>query len=451
MLSKFRMRSSRQTIFILLTVFTLIFIYIHYKSNSEVSKREFEQYEEEYYTEQAYTLGYILNLMVTDDLASEENKQLYRSLSRKFVMRIELLTEDLDEVIYPTDQDRLLGESDNYVEMPIVTNGSVLGYLRVYYNMDSPFTSPALVKLRSETAKRERIIFEIIGVIVVIISFMTAFKVTKPMKISAQDAQKILNGDREERIPRRGSRELNQLIDTINGLSIESNQVEVLRIRMMEDLIHELRTPITSALMTMEAIIDGVYPNTTNNLEGIYNELDRLSRLIINMQKLSEAERAGLQLNIKETNIIQLVRGSYEGLLFLAQQKDIKMELKYPTRPMKADIDPDRFIQVITNIISNAITHTDIGGKIELGLDSDDEYFVFYCLDNGVGISEENQKLIFNRFYRTDKSRSRQNGGSGIGLNIASSLVQAHNGEMGVDSRLGEGSRFWVKLPINRP
>lgn len=450
MLSKLGFKSVRQSLFLILLIFTLLFIFIQYKTNDQSTKGIFRQYKEDYYAEQAYTLGYTLGLSATDDLTSPENQQLYRRLSNKFSMGIELLSVDLKQIYYPVD-DQLSKETEAFIEMPLMVDGEILAYLRVHYNIDDQYSSPSLMKFQSDLAKSQKGTFVTIGIFVILISFVVSLRATRSLKITSQRAQRILNGEHKLRLPREGTRELNQMIDTINGLLIETNQMEVFRMQMMEDLTHELQTPITSALVTMEAIIDGVYPKTTENIEKIFNELERLSRLITNMQKLSEAERANFKLNYKRTNIGDLVRGTYEGLLFLAKQKDIQMDFKYPTRPIKAEIDHDRFIQVITNIISNALTYTNNGGKVELSLDSDDEHFIFVCSDNGVGISHENQKLIFQRLYRTDKSRSRKQGGSGIGLNIADSLVQAHGGEIGVESQLGEGSTFWVKIPIKNP
>lgn len=449
MLFKGSIRSSRFFLFILLSCFSIAFVFLLYQLISIYSKKEFLKYQESYYTEQAYTMGYVLNLSIDDDLNSKENRQLYRKLSKKYSMDIELLNEDLDEVIYPNEANHLIDQNDYYVEIPLISNGKMLGYLRAFYNLDDQFTSPSLMKFQSEMEKKYTLLLQVVIVLLVVTNFIVAKSIAKPKYQAAQKAQQILDGDRKLFIPSKGTTETKQLIHTINHLIIESNHMENWRKKMMEDLTHELRTPLTSMLMTMEAIIDGVYPKTEENLENIYNEMDRLSRLIINMQNLSEAERAGFKLNKQKVNVVQLIKGTYEGFLFVAKQKRIKMDFKYPMRPVNAVLDPDRFIQVITNIISNAFIHTEEDGAIEIGVEQHDHDLVFYCQDTGVGISEENQSLIFNRFYRTDQSRSRENGGSGIGLNISKTLIEAHGGEIGVDSRLGEGSRFWAKIPIN--
>lgn len=409
----------------------------------------FLQYKKDYYTEQTYKLSYILSANMKGLLYTKENNELFQNVSNEFSTPIELLNKDLDEVLYSVDMDKSENKNPFYVDAPIISDGEMLGYLRAYYDLDHQIYSPTLTKFQKKLQDQQRHFVQVAVIVMLMSGFIIAKLLSKRIEAPAFAALQISQGRRDAVVPRSGTMEVKQLIDSINNLLVEFNNLENWRKQMMEDLTHELRTPLTTVLTTLEAIIDGVYPTTKENLQDIYDEVERLSRLIINVQELSEAEGARFKLNIQRVNIISLIKGTYEGFLFVAQHKDIIMQFNHPNRPCEADVDPDRLIQVVTNIISNALKYTPKGGKVEVGLESYEHEMVFYCIDDGPGISDQDQSLVFNRFYRTDKSRSRENGGTGIGLNISKALVEAHGGEVGVESELGHGSKFWVKIPIN--
>src|SRR5699024_3442566 len=143
-------------------------------------------------------------------------------------------------------------------------------------------------------------------------------KYTRKVDESALQAVKIMKGNREISVPKNSTNEINLIIDSVNYLLTEFNHMEKWRKAMMEDLTHELRIQMTSILTRLEAIIDGVYPNSEENLQDIYEELERFSRLVNNVQELSEAEGAKFKLNIKEVDIVELVKSVYEGFIFIA-------------------------------------------------------------------------------------------------------------------------------------
>lgn len=182
-------------------------------------------------------------------------------------------------------------------------------------------------------------------------------------------------------------------------------------------------------------------------MKDIYEELERLSRLINDMERLSEAESARFSLRIERTDIVRLARRVYDNFLPLARNKGLRMIFESTNVPCFCEVDRDKMIQVISNIISNAIKYNRDGGKIWLSVDYTPDYTFIICTDNGIGISEEDLPYIFNRLYRADKSRSRFNSGVGLGLSIVEALVQAHGGEVKAESELGKGTRITVKLP----
>ncbi len=277
--------------------------------------------------------------------------------------------------------------------------------------------------------------------------FFVARKLSSTAEKVSHSAEKVLNGDREAFVPRKGSLELKRCIDAINSLLNEFNNQENWRKQMMQDLTHELRTPLTSVLSRLEAIIDGVYPLTQQNLNDIYNEIERLSRLVSNVQKLSEAEGARFKLNIKTVDISELVEGTFEGFLFMAKSKNITFRFQPPNRPCYARVDSDRMIQVVTNLISNAIKYTQVGGTVDVGIICDKNKIRLYCSDNGVGLSKEDIGLVFNRFYRTDESRENGKEGSGVGLSISKALIEAHGGTIRLRASVGGVQHFGLSLP----
>jgi signal transduction histidine kinase len=260
-------------------------------------------------------------------------------------------------------------------------------------------------------------------------------------------ANQISLGKRDITIPVKGPEEVRRLAATLNEMSKELKKQEDWRHHLMEDLAHELRTPLTSLLSQIEAIVDGVYEADNERMQDIYEELIRLSRLVNDLERLSEAEGARFTMNIRRTNMVQLAKRVYSNYLPVARSKSIKLNFESANVPCYAEVDRDKIVQVISNLVLNAIKYTPEGGKVTLGVDWNVNETIIYCEDNGMGISEQDLPYIFNRLYRADKSRSRFSGGVGLGLSIAKALVEAHDGKIEAESQLGKGSRFTVTLP----
>jgi signal transduction histidine kinase len=254
-------------------------------------------------------------------------------------------------------------------------------------------------------------------------------------------------GRRDIAAPVRGPAEIRKLAITLNEMSAELKKQEEWREHLMEDLAHELRTPLMSILVQIEAILDGIRDPDPARMGMIYHELERLARLLNDLQKLSEAENAQFSLRLKRTNMVQLTRSVYLSFLPIAEEKRVKLSFESVNVPCYALVDRDRMIQVISNLVSNAIKYTPAGGRVVLSVDWTADYTLIACKDNGIGIAEEDQPYVFNRLYRVDKSRSRFSGGVGIGLSIAKALAEAHHGRITLESKLGEGSTFTVIVP----
>ena len=215
----------------------------------------------------------------------------------------------------------------------------------------------------------------------------------------------------------------------------------------MANIAHELRTPLTSISGYMEGLIDGVVPATEETYELVHREAGRLSRLVNDLQRLSRAESGKEKLDVIPLPA-QIVLDRLSRRLE-PQFRDKGVELSVDIEPGASPVlaDEDRLDQVLTNLLDNALRYTEAGGKVTVEVCGQDGKVAVTVSDTGIGISAEDLPHIFERFYRADKSRSRERGGTGIGLTIAKRYVEVLGGTISVSSEPGQGTRFNVLLP----
>lgn len=239
--------------------------------------------------------------------------------------------------------------------------------------------------------------------------------------------------------------ELNELSLTINNMAIKLEQQESIRKRMTADISHELRTPLATLNSHIEAFLDGVWEPTPERLVIIQNEITRLTKLIKDLGDLSSLENEGVSFEKKEINLSTLFSNIIESFEPLFHSEEITLE-----KSIKDNIlflgDADRLNQIFINIISNALKYTNKGGLVCVVMDEDKEHIHIKVKDNGIGISKEDLPYVFERFYRGDKSRSRETGGKGIGLTITKALIEAHHGNIKISSELDEGTTVDIQF-----
>lgn len=289
-----------------------------------------------------------------------------------------------------------------------------------------------------------------IGIFSLIISVITgiflARHLSKPILRTVEVTQDIADGKYKTRIREgAGTKEMDQLIGSINHLAESLEKQEALRRQLTADVAHELRTPLTTVQTHVEAILEGVWEPTRDRLESCYDEMTRLGNLVSDLESLSKVESDNLKLSKTEVVLRELTDKILGG--FEKELKDRNLSVETDGRCSAVQADRDRISQVIINLISNAVKYTPDGGKIRITLSDSADSAVFSIRDNGIGIPEEELPFVFERFYRADKSRNRNTGGSGIGLAIVKSIITAHGGTIDVDSRLDEGSDFMFTLP----
>lgn len=376
---------------------------------------------------------------------SDEDLQWLKRRSRLYGVLIQY--EDMNGQVWFDTMSEYEGHFSVKGEVPFIIEGEQHGVLKLGILEAANELNPAMVKFRATLESRSKLMFITIIMLSLVVSFLLSSALTKYLRKLDQYAQLIRQGNWEAEYEIKGPEEIRRLAITLKEISAELTKQEEWRKNLMEDMMHELRTPMTSIMTRLEAIIDGIYEANEEQLEKMYNELDRLSRLLHDMQRVSEAQGAQFEMRLKRTNMIKLCRDVFVNFRMMAQKAQVDMRYEPTYIPCFAEVDRDKMSQVITNILSNAIKYTQPGGQIVLQVECTEEHTIIRCKDTGIGISEEDLPYIFNRLYRADKSRSRFTGGVGLGLTIAKALVEAHRGEITAESELGKGSVFTVIIP----
>lgn len=379
---------------------------------------------------------------------TEEQRLWLQRRTALYGLLLRFESKDRKEVWFDTFTRANVRVPDSSNAILYTANGESEGYLTMEYILSNSELEPAYAEFMKSIQFRSKLLLICVGAASILFSLYIARGLSRHLYEVYVVANKISTGKRDVTLPLKGPEEVRRLAATLNEMTKELKKQEDWRHHLMEDLTHELRTPLTTLLTQIEAIIDGVYEPDPVRLQDIYDELIRLSRLVNDLERLSEAESARFSLNVRRTNMVELSRSVYSNFLPLARSKGIKLTFEPAYVPCYAEVDRDKIIQVLSNIVSNAIKYTPEGGKVNIRVSYNVEWTVIRCEDNGIGISETDLPYIFNRLYRADKSRSRFSGGVGLGLSIAKALVEAHNGTIEAESELGVGSTFTITLPI---
>jgi signal transduction histidine kinase len=283
-----------------------------------------------------------------------------------------------------------------------------------------------------------------------LISLFTARRIVTPIRAMTTASQRIAAGDYGQRVPVPGDDELATLAQSFNRMAETLDQTERRRLELIGDVAHELRTPLAAIRSSMEGLIDGVLPAKTETYASIEREAARLQRLVRDLEELSRAEAGQITLERQRVALGELLQIAMQRLQGQYEDKQVGLELA-PTDPdLFVRVDVNRILQVLTNLLGNALQHTPAGGQVTLRARQDANNAVVSVVDTGVGIGPEQIHYVFERFYRVDKSRSRAGGGSGIGLTISKHLVEAHGGRIWAASDgLGRGSTFAFTLPLD--
>ena len=280
----------------------------------------------------------------------------------------------------------------------------------------------------------------------VVVGCLLARRISRPVTKTAYIAKQISKGNYDIRFePGTRIRELDDLADAINHLSDALKSQEKLRKQMTADVAHELRTPLTALSSHLEAMIEGLWDATPERLKSCHEEVKRLGTLVEDLGQLAKIEGENLVLNKSRIDLFEIVHTVSDTMKGEISKKNLTLSIE--GSPVFAEADKNRFSQVVANLLSNAVKYTPEGGAIGIEVYETDRLGIVKVTDTGIGIPETELPLIFERFYRTDKSRNRKSGGAGIGLAIVKSIVNAHGGTVTVDNIKEQGSCFTVSIP----
>ena len=273
-----------------------------------------------------------------------------------------------------------------------------------------------------------------------------------PIKKILATIQSIKQGQIYERIDIKGNNEFSRLSQAFNSMTNELEQIEISRQEFVSNVSHELKTPLSSIKVLSDSILlqeNAPIEMYREFLQDINSEIDRMT-LIVNellaLVKLDHREAAAY-LNIEEVDVNKMLEDILKRIYPLAEQKNI--ELIYDNnKKVVIEADEMKLSLAISNLVENGIKYTPKNGSVKVIIDGDHQNAFITVQDTGIGINEEEQTKIFNRFYRVDKTRDRETGGTGLGLAITHSTIILHNGSIKVSSKEGQGASFFVRLPL---
>lgn len=282
-------------------------------------------------------------------------------------------------------------------------------------------------------------------------SYIIARNITTPLYKLITATERIRRGNLEQNVPITRNDEIGQLTQVFNQMSSELAQNEKMRREFLANIAHELRTPLAIINGNLESMLDGVNKPSMEKLFSMQEEVMRLTRLVKDLRDLSLAEVHQLELHKKPADINLLLQRAGEMLKPLLEDKDLSLKYNLTDDLPKTNIDVDRINQVFYNILINAIRYTNPHTQIIIDTNliyEQSKYFVQISIqDSGNGIAPKDLPHIFEHFYRSDKSRSRQSGGSGIGLSLAKQFVENHNGFICAENVATGGAKIIIKLP----
>ena len=282
----------------------------------------------------------------------------------------------------------------------------------------------------------------------IILSGLFTRQIVRPLDKVASAARRVAGGDLSQRVETKGSSELAELGRSFNTMAATLNRDRETRQKMVADIAHELRTPLSILQGNVEAMLDGVMAADNKNLDSLHQETVHLTRLVEDLRTLSLAEAGQLRFQLVATDLKKLSERVIEKFRARFVQKNVDISLEAPDDLPQALADPDRTAQILRNLLSNSLQYTPEGGKVSVKLSSERDGITVSVRDTGAGISPEHLSHIFDRFYRVDRSRTRSTGGSGLGLAIVRQLTEAQDGQVWAESEPGKNSTFFFRLPL---
>ncbi len=373
------------------------------------------------------------------------------------MMGFQLVLADADGFVQADTSGTLAGtqlaKSDLSAGVPLMQGAFQIGTILALDTVSIPDSaSNTFVRTLSTVTWQSSLLAAIFALVIGSLLFR---QIISPIRSVTEAAKKIASGDLSHRVPENGSDEVGQMAQTFNQMAGSLAYDRQLRRNMTADISHELRTPLSIIQGNLEAMMDGVLPPSPEEIASLHDETMLLSRLVADLHTLSVAEAGKLALELIDTDILALLRQTVANFQPTSKELDITLETSFPEKCPALKLDYDRTCQIVQNLISNALRYTPANGTITVQVSLDSQAVWVDVSDTGKGIFPDDLPHIFDRFFRGDKSRNRNSGGSGIGLAIVRQLMQAQGGEVDVKSPVlvrddgsGYGSCFRLTFPL---
>ena len=337
---------------------------------------------------------------------------------------------------------------------PILHGGTPVGDLLV-----GPPISGGLEGLLASTNRTLLLVSLGAGTGAVLLIVGLSRRILGPVEALTEAARHMAAGDLEQRVDIASHDEIGELARAFNQMAGGLARLEELRRNMVTDVAHELRTPLTNIRGYLQAVSDGVLEPEKTMIDSLHEEAVLLSNLVDDLQDLSLAEAGQLALEKHPCDPSAILVQAVSAFRSRAEAKGILLAPDLPEPPLVVDVDPRRIGQVLRNLLENALTYTPPGGRITVaalrggfgGSGESRDWVELSVADTGAGIAAADLPHVFDRFYRADRSRSRATGGAGLGLAIAKQMVEAHGGQIRVESELGKETTFTFTLPVVSP
>ena len=302
-----------------------------------------------------------------------------------------------------------------------------------------------------EILNRKALIIEIV-MIICIFGVAVGFSsiLVKPFNRVTQAITEVKDGFTDEPIAVPDYIETEHIIDAFNQLLTQMKVIDDSRQEFVSNVSHELKTPLTSMKVLADSLMqqeDAPLELYQEFMQDIANEIERENKIINDLLSLVKMDKTAAQMNITAVDINELIESVLKRLRPIARLRDVEVTFE-SIRPVTAEIDEVKITQVFTNLVENAIKYNKEHGWVKVLLDADHQFFTVEISDSGIGIPEADYDHIFERFYRVDKSHSREIGGTGLGLAITRNAILLHRGSVKVASTEGEGTSFTVKNPL---
>ncbi len=309
------------------------------------------------------------------------------------------------------------------------------------------------INTTSKILKRNLIyIIVVIMLLSFLVSIILAKKINKPILNLISSAKELGKGNYNVEFKKSNIAELDELADVLEVAASEMNKTEELRRDLIANVSHDLKTPLTMIKAYAEKVRDLSYKDKEKrekDLNVIIEEADRLNYLVNDLLDMSKIESGTDTLKIEEYDLIEEIKTIIKRYEIVKETENYKFELDLPDKAI-INADRSKLNQVIYNLVNNAIEHTGDDLVVKIAVIKNKDHYMIKITDTGKGIAEEDKKLVWNKYYKTDKRHKRNVVGSGIGLTIVKGILESHNFEYGIDSKLNEYTTFYFKIKINK-